>query len=98
MTAMGDGATIVKMLISNVLASTYVTSPVVIKVYKCSIYPAGGGKKYAEYITKNPSHKWRSWIHKITGLIYLLFMELVMSRVELKLLRLFFLGYILSTG
>ena len=32
MTAMGDGSTIVKMPLSNVLASTYGTAPVVLKV------------------------------------------------------------------
>ena len=58
MPEMGDGETIVNMLMFNVLASTYVTSPVFIRVHDYSRYIEGGrhrageGKTDAEYISK----------------------------------------------
>ena len=50
--AMGDGATIRKMPLFNVLASTHGTPPVVLAVHDCSKHLAHGGKKDAEYVAR----------------------------------------------
>ena len=49
---MEDGATIRKMPLFNVLASTHGTPPVVLAVHNCSKHLAQGGKKDAEHVAR----------------------------------------------
>ena len=58
----------------------------------------GEVKTMLSILKKGSSQRWRGWIQKITDLIYLLLMEIVMPRVQEKLLRMFTPGSILSTG
>ena len=50
MTFVGDGATIHRMPLCNVLALCADASPVLVAIYDCSGHMASGGKKDATYI------------------------------------------------
>ena len=58
MTAVGDGKTIVKMPLFNVLVSTYGTTTDVIKVHGFSRHFAAGGKNMLSILQKYPSQRW----------------------------------------
>jgi hypothetical protein len=50
LTFLGDGATIKKMPLINVLAMSGSTPPTVLAIHDCTLYMAQGGKKDAPYI------------------------------------------------
>jgi hypothetical protein len=78
--AMGNGATIRKIPLFNVLASTPGAAPVVLVVHDCSKPLAAGGKKDAEYVAKI-CLPWKNWIPRRTSSICTLLMGLQTFRV-----------------